>query len=195
MAAKNGTNDSNGTNKTELIGSYGGQAIKHSRASETERIVRRREDKEDKEIPDETGLVVVVVGGEREGGRAAMACALSPAAKNVAEWLKGEVPVRRVRISPPHCRVLSTVVNLPVGARKRELGGGVAFAILALVLREIFLRVPCSLDVEFTLGLRFEFCRFCSSKARRYGDIRVAISTLFCCQLGSFLHFYIRPDF
>lgn len=145
---KNGNNDSSGTNKTELIGSYGGQAIKHSRAGETERIVRRREYKEDNEIPDETGRREG--GGEdgREGravAAAAVVCALSPGAKNVPEWLKGagekgeesrreecEFPRRIVE----YCQLWLTYL-LEHG---RELGGGVAFAILALVLREVFSR-------------------------------------------------------
>lgn len=70
---KNEDNDSNGADKVELIGSYDRQAIKHSCAGETERIVRRREHKEDKEISDRMGV---------------RWCALSPGAKNVPEWLK-----------------------------------------------------------------------------------------------------------
>lgn len=83
--------------------------MKHNRADEIERIVPRREYKEDKEILDR----MKGWGGTRLA-RELKTC------QNSCRSKKDKVPARRVRIFPLHCRVLSTVVSLPVGARRRS---------------------------------------------------------------------------
>lgn len=102
---------------------------------EIERIVWRREYKEDKETP---------LAGT-EGMRRRLARELKTWQNKSAE---GAVS-RRARISALHCRVLSTVVNQPVGPRKGN-PVAVAFAISWHLSygRFFFLEVLLSVPVD-----------------------------------------------